>query len=141
LHPSGTHLSPYQGVNVISRFSTPLARQTRDRHDSADPGIHRSTATVGSVAWTQDTHGWLSASERRELLRPLAATHLRNAVGRTRLALHLHPGRHAHVAPERLEPLRTVLARRAEEAAARRLPPVLLHHSRRTFRFGCHWVL
>ena len=74
--------------------------------------------------------------ERRELVRPLAAAHLRNAVGRTRLALHLHPGRHAHVAPQRLQPPRTVLARRAEEVAARRLPPVLLNHSRRTFRFG-----
>ena len=40
------------------------------------------------------------------------------------------------MAPERLEPPRTVLARRAEEAADRRLPPVLLHHSRRTFRVG-----
>ena len=120
----------------MSRLSTPLASQTRDRRGSADPGPHRSTATVGTVAWTQDTRGWLSASERRELLRPLAAAHLRNAVGRTRLALHLHPGRHAHVAPERLEPPRSVLARRAEEAAARRLPPVLLNHSRRTYRFG-----
>jgi len=121
----------------MSPSSNPLpASQTRDRHDDAEPGTRRSVAKVGTVAWTQDTRGWLSASERRELLRPLAAAHLRNAVGRTRLALHLHPGRHAHVAPERLEPPRTVLARRAEEAAARRLPPVLLHHSRRTFRFG-----
>jgi len=112
------------------------ASHMRPRHDSAEPGTHRSTAKVGTVAWTQDTRGWLSASERRELLRPLAAAHLRNAVGRTQLALHLHPGRHAHVAPERLEPPRTVLARRAEEVAARRLPSVLLNHSRRTFRFG-----
>jgi hypothetical protein len=96
----------------------------------------RSTAKLGTLAWTQDTRGWLSASERRELLRPLASAHLRNVVGRTRLALHLHPGRHAYVAPERLDPPRTVLARRAEEVAARRLPPVLFNHSRRTFRFG-----
>jgi len=122
----------------MSRFSSnPLtASQVRDRHDSAEPGARASTAKVGTVAWVQDTRGWLSASERRELLRPLAAAHVRNIVGRTRLALHLHPGRHAHVAPERLEPPRTVLARRAEEVAARRLPPVLLHHSRRTYRYG-----
>ena len=121
----------------MSRFGKPLATsQTRDRQYSAEPAGRASSATVGTVAWTQDTRGWLSASERRELLRPLAAAHLRNAVGRTQLALHLHPGRHAHVAPERLEPPRTVLARRAEEVAARRLPPVLLNHSRRTFRFG-----
>lgn len=97
---------------------------------------HETTAALGTVAWTEATRGWLSTSERRMLLRPLAAAHLRNVVGRTRLALHLHPGRHAHVAPERLEPPRTVLAQRAEEAAARRLPPVLLHHSRRTYRLG-----
>jgi hypothetical protein len=40
------------------------------------------------------------------------------------------------VAPERLDPPRTLLARRAEEAAARRLLPPLLHHSRRTYRYG-----
>ena len=94
------------------------------------------TPLTGTTAWVQDTRGWLTISERRELLRPLASAHLQNLVGRTRLALHLHPGRHAHVAPERLDPPRTVLARRAEEVAARRLPPALLHHSRRTFRFG-----
>ena len=71
---------------------------------------------------------------------PLGGSAPGNAVGRTRLALHLHPGRHAHVAPERLEPPRTVLARRAEEVAARRLPPVLLNHSRRTSASVCHWV-
>ena len=121
----------------MSLFSNPrTASQTRNCHDDAEPGTRRSAAQVGTVAWTHDTRGWLSASERRELLRPLAAAHLRNAVGRTQRALHLHPGRHENVAPERLEPPRTVLARRAEEAAARRLPPVLLHHSRRTFRFG-----
>jgi hypothetical protein len=94
------------------------------------------TSATGTSAWVQDTRGWLTAAERRELLGPLAAAHLRNLVGRTRLAMHLHPGRHAYVAPERLDPPRTVFARRAEETAARRLPPALLHHSRRTFRFG-----
>lgn len=94
------------------------------------------TSTTGTVAWVQDTRGWLTPTERRELLRPLASAHLRNLVGRTRLALHLHPGRHAYVAPERLDPPHTVFARRAEEEAVRRLPPALLHHSRRTFRFG-----
>jgi hypothetical protein len=102
----------------------------------AQNASHATTAALGTVAWTEATRGRLSASERRELLRPLAAAHLRNVVGRTRLALHLHPGRHAHVAPERLEPPRTALARRAEEAAARRLPLVLLHHSRRSYRLG-----
>ena len=105
-----------------------------DRHRSA--GRRTTSAAVGTSSWTQDTRGWLSASERRELLGPLAAAHLRNGFGRTRLALRVHPGRYAYVASERLEAPRTVLARRAEEVAARRLPPVLLHHSRRTYRFG-----
>ena len=94
------------------------------------------SADVGTAAWLQDTQGWLTPAERRALLRPLAAAHLRNLVGRARLALHLHPGRHAHVAPEQLEPPRGLLARRSEEAAARRLLPPLLHHSRRTYRFA-----
>ena len=119
----------------MTRPSTPAtASTTSNRHK--ETAAHSTTAALGTVAWTEDTRGWLSAAERRELLRPLAAAHLRNIVGRTRLALHLHPGRHAHVAPERMEPPRTVLAQRAEEAAARRLPPVLLHHSRRTYRLG-----
>lgn len=104
-------------------------------HPSA-PADRSRTSMTGTAAWVQDTRGWLTPAERRRMLRPLVSAHLHNLVGRTRLALHLHPGRHADVAPERLEPPRTVLARRAEEAAARRLPPALLHHSRRTFRFG-----
>src|SRR5688500_5809339 len=106
---------------------------TTDPSAAAD---RASRSPIGTAAWVEDTRGWLTPSERRELLRPLASAHLRNLVGRTRLALHLHPGRHAHVAPERLDPPRTVLARRAEDVAARRLSPALLHHSRRTFRFG-----
>ena len=105
-----------------------------ERHDETASPV--TTAALGTVAWTETTGGWLSPSERRELLGPLAAAHLRHVVGRTRLTLHLHPGRHAHVASERLKPPLTVLARRAEETAARRLPPVLLQHSRRTYRFG-----
>lgn len=94
------------------------------------------TPITGTAAWVEDTRGWLTPSERRELLRPLASAHLHNLVGRARLALNLHPGRHAYVAREQLDPPRTVLTRRAEEAAARRLPPALLHHSRRTYTYG-----
>lgn len=118
--------SPITSAQSMSTSST-TARDLSSRPNKA---------AVGTAAWVQDTHGWLTPAERRELMRPLATAHLRNLLGRTRLALHLHPGRHAFVAPERLEPPRTLLARRAEEASARRLLPPLLHHSRRTYRFG-----
>ena len=95
-----------------------------------------SAASVGTAAWVQDTQGWLSPSEKRGLLRPLAAAHGHNLFGRTRMALHRHPGRHAFVPPERLAPPRSVLTRRADETAQRLLTPALHNHSRRTFRFG-----
>ena len=39
-------------------------------------------AVLGSAAWVQQTHGWMTAAERRSLVGPLARTHLSNAVGR-----------------------------------------------------------
>ena len=52
------------------------------------------TTVPGTAAWVQQTAGWLTPAERRSMLRPLARTHLRNAVGRLSLAVRLHPGRH-----------------------------------------------
>ena len=56
--------------------------------------------TVGTASWVQRTSGRLSSAERRALLRPLARTHIQNAVGRIRLALGVHPGRHAYLREE-----------------------------------------
>ena len=94
------------------------------------------TPPVGTTAWVQDTQGWLSPAERRRLLRPLVRSHVGNLVGRTRMSLHLHPGRRAYVAAQRLTPPRSLLTRCAEETAERAMGPALLNHSRRTFRFG-----
>ena len=69
----------------MSRFSDPLASQTRDRHDSADPGTHRSTATLATVTWTQDTPWMAQRLRTARTAAPRSATHLRNAVGCTRL--------------------------------------------------------
>jgi hypothetical protein len=46
-------------------------------------------AVLGSAAWVQQTHGWMTAAERRSLMGPLARTHLSNAVGRLRMAVRL----------------------------------------------------
>lgn len=96
----------------------------------------RTSAPVGTAAWMQDTRGWLSPADKRSLLRPLAAAHVHNLVGRTRLALGLHPGRRAFVPAERLAPPRSTLTRKAEETADRLLTPALRNHSHRTFRYG-----
>ena len=112
------------------------SRPTMPTPDVVVPVRTVSTAPVGTAAWVRETRGWLTPAEQRGLLRPLAAAHVRNLVGRTRMALRLHPGRHAFVAPERLAPPRSLLTRRADEAAERMLAPALLNHSRRTFRFG-----
>ena len=52
------------------------------------------------------------------------------------MAVHLHPGRDAHVAPSRLRAPDSALTRAATQAATRILPPVLLGHSHRTYTFG-----
>jgi hypothetical protein len=92
--------------------------------------------TVGTASWVHRTSGRLSTAERRVLLRPLARTHLQNAVGRLRLALGVHPGRHANVAADRLSPPTSALTRAAEQCARRILPVPLVNHSYRTYVFG-----
>jgi hypothetical protein len=91
---------------------------------------------IGTAPWVQRTSGRLTTAERRALLRPLARTHAKNAVGRLRLAVGLHPGRNAYVAAARLAPPTSVLTRAAEECARRVLPVPRLHHRYRTYLFG-----
>ena len=48
----------------MSRPSNPAtANRMRNRHRGAAP--RTTSAAVGTSSWTQDTRGWLSASERR----------------------------------------------------------------------------
>lgn len=91
---------------------------------------------VGTAAWVERTSGRLTGAERRTLLRPLARTHIQNAVGRLRLAAGLHPGRNAYVPPARVAPPTSVLTRAVEECARRVLTVPLLNHSYRTYAFG-----
>jgi hypothetical protein len=93
-------------------------------------------AVLGSAAWVQQTHGWMTAAERRSLVGPLARTHLSNAVGRLRMAVRLHPGRNVDVAESRLAVPETALTRAARKVAEDTLTPTLLQHSYRTYRFG-----
>lgn len=92
--------------------------------------------TVGSIDWSRRTGGRLEQTQRRGLVADLVRVHAANAVGRVRLAVHLHPGRNAHVAPSRLRAPDSALTRAATQAATRILPPVLLGHSHRTYTFG-----
>jgi hypothetical protein len=93
-------------------------------------------SAVGTATWVQHTSGRLTRAERRALFAPLARTHASNAVGRFRLAVGLHPGRHAYLPPARLAPPTTVLTRAAERCARQILPVSLLNHSYRTYVFG-----
>jgi len=92
--------------------------------------------TVGTAAWVERTAGRLTAGERRGLLAPLARTHLRNTVGRLRLATGLHAGRTAYVPSSRLAPPDTVLTRAARDRVEGWLPTPLLNHSHRAYLFG-----
>lgn len=92
--------------------------------------------TVGTATWVQRTSGRLTAAERRALVAPLARTHVRNAAGRLRMAVGLHPGRRAYLPLDRLVPPDTVLTRAARDRAVELLPVALLNHSHRTYRFA-----
>ena len=98
--------------------------------DAVDP------LAVGTATWVRHTSGRLTRAERRAMLAPLARTHASNAVGRLRLAVGLHPGRHAYLPRARLAPPTTVLTRAAERRAREILPVALLNHSYRTYLFG-----
>ena len=91
---------------------------------------------VGTAPWVQRTSGRLTPTERRALLRPLARTHVQNAVGRLRLAVGLNPGRKAYLPPALLTPPNSALTRAAEECAERVLTRPLLNHSYRTYVYG-----
>jgi hypothetical protein len=95
-----------------------------------------SATSVGTIEWSRRTGGRLEPAERRALLADLARAHLTNAVGRLRLAVHLHPGRNAYIAPARLQAPDSVLTRAASQVAERILPAPLLGHSHRTYTFG-----
>lgn len=95
-----------------------------------------TTAPLGTFEWVAATDGQLTAAERWRLLRPLAAGHAANAVGRTAMLIHLNSGRRVDIDPASLRPPTSVLASAAEHEARSRLSPPLLNHSYRTYAFG-----
>ena len=90
---------------------------------------------LGTHTWTESTGGQLTAAERRSLYLPLARTHATMAFGRLSMLLRVNSGRRVAVTPERAAPS-SVLTRAAEAVAQRRLSPVLLNHSYRTYAYG-----
>ena len=95
-----------------------------------------TATTTGTIDWSVRTGGNLTDAERRRLVADIARVHLRNAAGRLSRLAHLDPGRNAYVPPEQLVSPDSPLTRAATDAAARALPPTLLNHSYRTYRFG-----
>lgn len=95
-----------------------------------------SAKAVGTIDWSRRTGGRLERPQRRALAADLARVHVTNAVGRLRVAAHLHPGRNAYIPPARIQAPDSPLTRAAVEAAVRILPSVLLNHSERAYTFG-----
>jgi hypothetical protein len=91
---------------------------------------------LGTVAWVQQTAGWLSPEERRSLLRPLVRSHVHNAVGRLSMLVRLNSGRRAYIPSSSLVPPSSVLTRAAEDRARSMMTPALVNHSYRTYTFG-----
>lgn len=98
--------------------------------------VSDQAGTLGSASWVEQSKGRLTSAERHSLLAPLARTHVTNAIGRLRMFVHLNPGRHANLPQDRLIPPDTALTRSARRVAEQTLPPTLLNHSYRTYRFG-----
>jgi hypothetical protein len=88
------------------------------------------------VSWVQQTSGWLTPAERRSLLRPLARSHARNAIGRLAMVVRLNSGRRAYLPASPLVPPSTVLTRAAEDRACGMMPAALVNHSYRSYLFG-----
>ena len=63
---------------------------------------------MGTAGWVERTSGRLTTAERQALLRLLGG---QIAVGRLRLALGVHPDRHAYLPDERITPPTSVLTR------------------------------
>lgn len=95
-----------------------------------------TTTTIGTIEWSRRTGGRLEPLQRRRMVADLARVHATNAVGRLRLAVHLHPGRNAYIPHSRLEAPDSPLARAAVEAATGILPTTLLGHSYRAYTYG-----
>jgi hypothetical protein len=93
-------------------------------------------AELGTVTWVQQTSGWLTPAERRSLLRPVARSHARNAIGRLAMVMRLNSGRRAYLPASRLVPPSTVLTRAAEDRARGMMPAALVNHSYRSYLFG-----
>ena len=115
----------------------------RTRHRVGMSHDHRTLShttpprsALGTVAWVQQTSGWLTAADRRVMVSRLARIQVRNVVGRVAMATHLHSGRHAYVPWERLAAPTTALTVAAEQRARQLLTAPLLNHSYRSFVFG-----
>ncbi|WP_158220511.1 HD domain-containing protein [Kineosporia sp. A_224] len=97
---------------------------------SADP-----TPRLGTHLWLEGTGGALTRRDRRRLVLPLAKDLVITVAGRVAALLRRGDGgRRTDVAAAPVPDSR--LARAAEDLASRRLSPVLLNHSYRTYAFG-----
>jgi len=99
-------------------------------------GTPARTIGIGSYGWMERTGGALTAKERRQLLRPLAATHAVNAAGRLAMLLRVNAGRPVIGTLGRRPRPDSALTRKAEALARHRLSPTILNHSYRTYAFG-----
>jgi len=91
---------------------------------------------LGTHTWVERSGGLLTAAERRSLLRPLASTHVTNALGRLSMLVRVNSGRRTAVTVGQRPAPDSTLTCAAEVLARRQLSPALLNHSYRTYAFG-----
>src|SRR5690242_15248984 len=109
---------------------------TQPDNTRPDTATRGSCGGLGSYPWVERTGGQLTAAERRQLARPLAAGLAGNITGRLAMLLRVNSGRRRDPSLGRRAFPDSALTRAALTAAHAALSPALLHHSHRTFLFG-----
>jgi hypothetical protein len=97
--------------------------------------VHPDPMRVGGLAWTRQTKGELTRTERRRLLGHIAAGLGGYLAGRIRAATGSVPAGARSLSADALAPPDSRLARVAE-AACQEQPPSLIGHGYRTWLFG-----
>src|SRR3954447_22497491 len=122
--------------------ATPPTQPASTQPDSTQSDSRQpDTATsgcggLGSYPWVERTGGQLTAAQRRQLARPLAAGVAGNLTGRLAMLLRINSGRRRDPRLGRRPFPDSALTRAALTVAHASLSPALLNHSQRTFLFG-----
>jgi hypothetical protein len=91
---------------------------------------------VGTLAWTQQTRGIMSARDRVDFLGQAVIYGLATLPAELRRLLGIRRSRLAGIEPSMTAPPDTAACRQAEDLIAQLAPPMVVNHAHRTYAFG-----